>query len=170
MVRRTGALPRPLVTHNPRTHMTAASPMVYERRLAAVTPAERLVVIVNAGARPVSTNYWATRPGRAGMIFVSVNVGAIRLFVPSHSDLFRADCPPVGTPVRFRLRPHGEQWIEWLDGTPPFSMDVPEPLMDCRPPATDDGRVVPLVWYTQDSTDLHALREIRREQLVIMFG
>jgi len=119
----------------------------------------------------VWTNYWRTERARAGYYHLSYRAGEVVILVPPRLEqkhLFE-EMPPVGTPV--------EIWQDTQDGTPvyrllwftddapfdPREITVDRRLWTGEPP--EDGRVVPLVWYTAYGDE--AAIERRRELVQI---
>jgi hypothetical protein len=107
-----------------------------------------LIRLDNAGSTLLSTSYWATAHAQRGLLYLSINAGALRLLVPAaiRSDL-EAGCPPVGTPCEVS---QGRDRIEiaWLDDPArPWAIEIDARQCDRRLPDADSGRVLPLLWY-----------------------
>lgn len=123
-----------------------------------------MISIANEGPTVVSTTYWATEHAARGLLYASVNAGAVRVLVPPATERLLDDLPPEGTRATIRWR-DGRCTITLYDRpSDPYGIEIDERQTDRRPPASDRGRVVPLVWYVQDGTE--GVREVRRDARV----
>lgn len=129
--------------------------------------------IHNAEQSITRTSYWRTPHARRGLLYLSVNAGAIRVLVP---DAIRRELlsglPPVGRPVTItrgewqRRATYVLQWDEPAEtGLEPYSIDIDQEQSDRRWPSAEDGRIVPLIWYT--AVGVWGVHEARREQVQI---
>ncbi len=128
-----------------------------------------MISIVNGGPAIVSTTYWSTDHARAGLIYLSINAGALRLLVP---DAVRGELlgslPPVGTECDVAID-RGTVRVVWLDDpVEPYEIEIDARQCDRRPLPEDDGRVLSLVMYGAVGRD--GVVEIRREAATIRRG
>lgn len=129
-----------------------------------------MIEIVNNGPTITRTSYWRTpHARRRGLLYLSINAGTIRVLVPPPIERkLLSGLPPVGRGVTItRGTWQGRatyviQWDEPADtGLDPYSIDIDQEQSDRRWPAAEDGRILPLVWYTP--VGVWGVREARRE-------
>ena len=128
-----------------------------------------MISISNDGPSIMSTTYWATEHARRGLLYLSINAGALRLLVP---DAVRGELigslPPVGTECEAVISPATVR-VVWLDDPEqPYEIEIDARQCDRRPLPEDDGRVLALVMYGRDGSD--GVVEIRREAATIRRG
>lgn len=130
-----------------------------------------MIEIVNSGPAITRTSYWRTPHARRGLLYLSVNAATIRVLVP---DAIRRELlsglPPVGRAVELSRnvwQGRGTLVLQWDEppetGLEPYSVDFDAAQCDRVPSLTEDGRILPLVWYTQ--VGVWGVHEARREQV-----
>jgi hypothetical protein len=134
-----------------------------------------MIEIANDGPAITRTSYWRTAHARKGLLYLSVNAGAIRVLVPAPTERMLRGLPPIGRPVTLgRATWQGRatyilQWDEPAEsGLEPYSIDIDHAQCDRAidtETGMDAGRIVPLIWYAP--TGIWAVREARREQVQI---
>ncbi len=131
------------------------------------------VVIASDGTAITSTTYWSTPNGRHGLLYLSINAGALRLLVPAALSALPADAPPVGTSCEVERVDQGSREIvrlRWLDNPEtPYEIEIDARQCDRRLPASDAARVVPLIWYGPGA-EPDSVVELRREAVAIASG
>lgn len=124
----------------------------------------------NDGSAVISTTYWSTDHARAGLLYLSINAGAVRILVPRSATTLLADLPPVGTEVELRRRVEGERTmlqILYLDiPTEPYEVAIDQRQSDRWIAAEDLGRVLPLIWYGEGEGE--GVVEVRRETIAVV--
>ena len=129
-----------------------------------------MITIRNEGQVIVSTSYWSTEHARRGLLYLSINAGACRLLVPAVVTLqLLSDLPPVGTPcdlARAVLSGRATYQLAWDDGAPdPYVVEIDQRQCDRLLLRSENGRVLPLIWYSQGDGD--GALEVRRESIQI---
>lgn len=129
-----------------------------------------MIDISNDGPAITRTSYWRTPNARAGLLFLSINAATIRVLVPPAVAHVLRDLPPAGRAVTLtRNTWEGRasyvlQWDEPADtGLEPYSIDIDQQQCDRHWSSDEDGRILPLVWYTQ--VGAWGVHEARREQV-----
>lgn len=124
--------------------------------------------VVNDGPRVAQTDYWSTPHARHGLLYLTINAGAIRLLVPNPTAYMLAELPPIGTRATL-ARGNGIYRLALHDRpADPYVLEIDVRQADRRIPKSDTGRTVPLVWYRQDGRD--GVKEVRRESVQIEAG
>ncbi len=134
-----------------------------------------MIEIVNVGTAVTRTSYWRTAHARKGLLYLSINAGAIRVLVPERTEHMLRDLPPAGRPVTLGSATwqgratYVLQWDEAAEtGLAPYSIDVDRAQCDRAidtEAGMDAGRIVPLVWYVP--VGVWGVREARREHVQI---
>lgn len=131
-----------------------------------------MIEIANDGPRITRTSYWRTEHARRrGLLYLSINAATIRVLVPDAIKRELLDgLPEVGRDVTISRgvwqgrETYVLQWDEPpSSGLEPYSIDIDLAQSDRSWPAAEDGRVLPLVWYTQ--VGVWGVHEARREQV-----
>ncbi len=89
----------------------------------------RFITIGNDGQDIARTNYWETEPAFAGLCFVSINAGAIRLLVPKATEFYLMEMRTANQVTIERSQFDCKECIDVVfeDGTPnPFFVAVPK--------------------------------------------
>lgn len=111
-----------------------------------------LVEITNDGPAITRTSYWRTPHARRGLLYLSVNAGALRILVPTPTGHLLADLPAIGTPVELERSAYQDSETYrflWLDDPRnPYAVEIDQRQCDRRLPRAEDGRILPLIWYT----------------------
>lgn len=129
-----------------------------------------MIETTNDGPRLVSTTYWSTEHARRGLLYLSVNAGAVRLLVPDAASYVLDELPEEGTPAtlgRGRWQGREVYRLTWLDDpTDPYVVEIDARQADRLLPASEAGRLVPLVWYRQEGQ--RGAQEVRRETVEVV--
>lgn len=125
-----------------------------------------MLTIRNSGQAVVATNYWSTPHAANGLLYISINAGAIRVLVPPATAYLLAELPPVGTPCRYEQGERTCRIVLLDDPADPYVIEVDARQVDRRLPAEDRGRTVPLLWYIPGDGP-EAVRLARREEAII---
>ena len=120
--------------------------------------------IDNEGQRIIRTDYWQTPHAAQGLLYCSINAGAVRLLVPpSVAATLLAEVPREPRPVLQQTE--RELSIRWDDDPEqPYEIAIDMSQCDRRIHETDLGRVLPLIWYSSRGA---AMTEIRRETVEV---
>jgi hypothetical protein len=122
-----------------------------------------MITISNDGQAVVATNYWSTPPAVRGLLYLTINAGALRLLVPDATVL--REVPPPGTPCIYEQGSTTCRLL-WLDDPArPYAILISVHQVDRRLPPEDRGRHVPLIWYAP--ADGEAVQVLREEQVQI---
>ena len=128
-----------------------------------------LLVIANEGAAITRTNYWSSPAARAGYLYLSAAAGALRILVPAPTEPRLAELPPTGTPVEISddiVNNRPVYRLAWLtDPAHPYQIAIDQRHGNGALPESEDGRVVPLVWYVASGES--GVVEHRREDVRI---
>lgn len=128
-----------------------------------------MITIKNDGQTITETTYWATPHADKGLLYLSINAGALRLLVPAASAQLLSELPPVGTPcelTRSRLQGEEAYRLAWLDDPEePYEVEIDVRQCDRRLASAENGRILTLICYTRGVGD--GVREARREQIQI---
>lgn len=125
-----------------------------------------MILVTNDGPAVVATTYWATPHAGRGLLYVTINAGAIRVLVPAPAAALLDELPPAGTPCRYEQGPDRCQIVLLDRPGDPYVVDVDARMADRRLPASDGGRAAPLHWYVPGA-EPEAVRLARRETAVI---
>ena len=118
-----------------------------------------MIQIGNQGQAIASTNYWATEHARAGLCFLSVNAGALRLLVPQAA----ADAlVEMRTGRSVTVEPSATPGcidIVFEDGTQsPFALTIDKRQCDR---ALESRRAMPFTVWTEDGVQLTLKANVR---------
>ena len=121
-----------------------------------------MLEIVNNGQALVSTNYWQTEHANVGLLYVTINAGAIRLLVPEAAEGFLAEMGTAGSVTierSIRAEAKGCVDIVFEDGTDsPFSVAIDERQIDR---ALGRGWEAPFTIWTQRGLQAEFLAVIK---------
>ncbi len=113
-----------------------------------------VISIRNDGQKIVRTNYWETDYAKKGIVYFSVNAGALRMLLPDRSD---ADLLKAVTQAKYVIlsRDMRGQSYEVLledESSSPYAIQSPIGAWDRLLPTTEDGREgIPFLVYTKGS-------------------
>lgn len=122
-----------------------------------------MITIANDGTRIASTNYWQTEHAAKGLVYLSVNAGAVRLLVPrgwpdlDNPRVVRVTLQIIGAPAV------GVAHILLEDGShDPGYLTIDARQCDRAMPAADAGRELPLLVYGpgDDATGVRLVRKL----------
>jgi len=124
----------------------------------------------NDGPAIVSTSYWTTEQAKAGLLYLSINAGTLRMLAPVQSAKVLAELPPIGTHcdlVADVVDGRATYLLSWYDDpASPYQVEIDRRQCSSTIPVTAEaGRVVPLVWYLPSG--IEGVREARRETIQI---